>query len=157
MPVSTETLAQRLIAEADRETEKENAAYKEAVRKRTEEAAARRTARSSILQRALARLKEETDAALADIQRRLDEELEDLYADAEGDAPGPSPGIDPDDAPYEVDYTLPMGERYKAVRAYYLGYDDMKEAVADYGEDEIAKDYLGEYYGYLMQLLMTLA
>ena len=38
--------------------------------------------------------------------------------------------------------------------SYYLGYDDMAAALSDFEKDEIAKDYLGSYYDYLLQLLL---
>ena len=75
-------------------------------------------------------------------------------ADAEG-ASGP-PGEDTGDAPYEVDYTLPMRDRYVAVKNYYLGYDDIAQALEDYLEDETAQAYLGDYYDYLLQLLLLM-
>lgn len=153
MAVGTDVLAQRLIDGAEREIAAEENDYAGESYKARAAASARRTARSSILEKILADLKEKLDAAVADIRRQLEEDLEDLYAGEEGS--GPSSGIDPGEAPYEVDYTLPMSERYAEVKAYYLAYEDKEEALADYREDKIAEDYLGVYYNYLLQLLMT--
>ena len=65
-------------------------------------------------------------------------------------------GIDPDSAPYEVDYSLPMRDRYVAVKNHYLAYDDLALALEDLNNDAVAKDYLGSYYDYLVQLLLMM-
>ena len=149
-------IAQRLIAEATRRSDVERRAHERELHEAVCDAAARRTARSTILAGILDSLKAAFDDEIARIQSELDEKLDELYADiSPGTPPSGDPGIDPDDAPYEVDYSLPLRERYIAVRDYYLSYEDNAEALADLRADEIAKDYLGSYYGYVLQLLMT--
>lgn len=49
-----------------------------------------------------------------------------------------------------------MRDRYVAVKNYYLGYDDIAQALEDYLEDETAQAYLGDYYDYLLQLLLLM-
>ena len=46
-----------------------------------------------------------------------------------------------------------MGERNVTDKNYYLAYDDKAQAVEDCMKDEVAKEYLGVYYDYLLQLL----
>lgn len=145
----------KLISEANEESEAAKAEYEEACRSIRFRLLERRAYRSSILENALDALKEEYDGAVLKIQSDLDESLEALYAE-EGGGGSPGEGIDPDDAPYEVDYTLPMRDRYVAVKNYYLGIENEAQALAALQEDEIAKDYLGTYYDYLLQLLLML-
>lgn len=148
-----EKAIQKLIEEANLDSAKAKEEYEEDCRKAKYSALERRILRSSIYENILQKLKEEYDALVLRIQKELDESLEALYA--EGDTGGETPpDINPDDAPYEVDYTLPMRDRYVIVKNYYLGYDDMAQALADYEADKIAKDYLGTYYDYLLQLLL---
>ena len=60
-----------------------------------------------------------------------------------------------DDYYYVVDYSLSYNERYVIVRDYYLGIKDKKERMARYSADEVAKKYLGSYYGTLYNVLAT--
>ncbi len=148
-----EKAVQKLIEEANAESAAAKSEYEKDCLEAQYDALKRRTFRSSILENLLAARKEEYDAEVLRIQKDLDESLEALYA--EGDTGGETPPeIDPDDAPYEVDYTLSMRDRYVIVKNYYLDYDDMAEALADFEADDIAKDYLGTYYEYLYQLLL---
>ena len=148
-----EKAVQKLIEEANAESAAAKSEYEKDCLEAQYDALKRRTFRSSILENLLAARKEEYDAQVLRIQKDLDESLEALYA--EGDTGGETPpGIDPDDAPYEVDYTLSMRDRYVIVKNYYLDYDDMAQALADFEADAIAKDYLGTYYEYLHQLLL---
>ena len=148
-----EKAVQKLIEEANAESAAAKSEYEKDCLEAQYDALKRRTFRSSILENLLAARKEEYDAEVLRIQKDLDESLEALYA--EGDTGGETPpGIDPDDAPYEVDYTLSMRDRYVIVKNYYLDYDDMAQALADFEADDIAKDYLGTYYDYLYQLLL---
>ena len=148
-----EKAVQKLIEEANAESAAAKSDYEKDCLEAQYDALKRRTFRSSILENLLAARKEEYDAEVLRIQKDLDESLEALYA--EGDTGGETPPeIDPDDAPYEVDYTLSMRDRYVIVKNYYLDYDDMAEALADFEADDIAKDYLGTYYDYLYQLLL---
>ena len=148
-----EKAVQKLIEEANAESAAAKSEYEKDCLEAQYDALKRRTFRSSILENLLAARKEEYDAEVLRIQKDLDESLEALYA--EGDTGGETPPeIDPDDAPYEVDYTLSMRDRYVIVKNYYLNYDDMAEALADFEADDIAKDYLGTYYDYLYQLLL---
>ncbi len=148
-----EKAVQKLIEEANAESAAAKSEYEKDCLEAQYDALKRRTFRSSILENLLAARKEEYDAEVLRIQKDLDESLEALYA--EGDTGGETPPeIDPDDAPYEVDYTLSMRDRYVIVKNYYLDYDDMAEALADFEADDIAKDYLGTYYDYLYQLLL---
>lgn len=148
-----EKAVQKLIEEANAESAAAKSEYEKDCLEAQYDALKRRTFRSSILENLLAARKEEYDAEVLRIQKDLDESLEALYA--EGDTGGETPPeINPDDAPYEVDYTLSMRDRYVIVKNYYLDYDDMAEALADFEADNIAKDYLGTYYDYLYQLLL---
>ncbi len=153
-----EKAAGRLIKEANRKSDVERRAHEREKHEAVCDAAARRTARSSILATILEELKTKFDDAIAEIQSELDEKLDELYASVTEpeDPSDPGPGIDTGEAPYEVDYSLPMRERYIAVRDYYLGYEDKEEALSDLLQDEIAEDYLGAYYSYVQQLLMTM-
>ena len=56
---------------------------------------------------------------------------------------------------YLVDYSLSYSERYVIVRDYYLTFTDVKERMAKYSADEVAKKYLGSYYGVLYNILAT--
>lgn len=56
---------------------------------------------------------------------------------------------------YLVDYSLSYSERYVIVRDYYLQFTDVKERMAKYSADEVAKKYLGSYYGTLYNILAT--
>ena len=53
------------------------------------------------------------------IQSELDESLEALYAENE-EGGGGTPPSGSEDAPYEVDYSLSMRDRYVIVKNYYL-------------------------------------
>ena len=70
---------------------------------------------------------------------------------------GTGEGINPDDAPYDADYTLNARDRYLRVKDYYLSYSDLNQAYDDLSRDEIAMDYLGSYYYYLLRLLAIMA
>ena len=107
-PEEIDEAARKLIEEANRESAAAKEEYTRGCVKETNAAAARRLARSSILTDILARLKKEYDALADKIQRELDESLDALYAEGET-GEGGSGG---EDAPYEVDYSLPMRERY---------------------------------------------
>ena len=145
----------KLISEANDDSENAKLEYEKNCRKEKYRAAENRTLRSTVLDAALAELKDTYDKLVLKIQSELDESLEALYADnyPEGQ---PGEGINPDDAPYEVDYSLPSRDRYVAVKNYYMAYDDMAQALLDFQKDEIAKDYLGTYYDYLLQLLLLM-
>lgn len=150
-----ERAEERLIKEANRKSTVERRRYEEESYTARCEAAARRAARSSILENILERLKTELDDAVALIQSELNEKLDELYEKADGAVSG-GPGSGDTDAPYEVDYSLPMRDRYITVRDYYLAYEDREQALADLRADEVAQDYLGSYYSYVLQLLMTM-
>ena len=49
-----------------------------------------------------------------------------------------------------------MRDRYVIVKDYYLAYEDKAQALADLREDDVAKDYLGNFYDYLLQLLLLM-
>ena len=66
------------------------------------------------------------------------------------------PDDDEPDAPYEVDESLPMRDRYIAVKNYYLSIPDAAEALELLRDDVVAKEYLGTYYNYLEQLLIMM-
>ena len=145
----------KLISEANDDSENAKLEYEKNCRKEKYRAAENRTLRSTVLDAALAELKDMYDKLVLKIQSELDESLEALYAEnyPEGQ---PGEGINPDDAPYEVEYSLPSRDRYVAVKNYYMAYDDMAQALLDFQKDEIAKDYLGTYYDYLLQLLLLM-
>ena len=74
-----------------------------------------------------------------------------------GEEPGgEEPGGEEPDAPYEVDGSLPMRDRYIAVKNYYLSIPDAAEALELLRDDDVAKEYLGTYYNYLEQLLIMM-
>lgn len=56
---------------------------------------------------------------------------------------------------YLVDYSLSYSERYVIVRDYYLQFTDVEERMRRYAADEVAKKYLGTYYGTLFNILGT--
>ena len=145
----------KLISEANDDSENAKLEYEKNCRKEKYRAAENRTLRSTVLDAALAELKDTYDKLVLKIQSELDESLEALYAE-NYPVGQPGEGINPDDAPYEVDYSLPSRDRYVAVKNYYMAYDDMAQALLDFQKDEIAKDYLGTYYDYLLQLLLLM-
>ena len=150
-----EKAVNKLIAEANEESASAKKEYENDCLSEKYHMLARRTFRSSVLEKALAVLKEEYDSLVQKIQDDLNESLDALYAENSGGSE-PGGGIDPSEAPYEVDYTLPMNERYIVVKDYYLSIPDKGEALRQLEQDEIAKDYLGTYYDYLVQLLLML-
>lgn len=148
-----EKAVQKLIEEANASSSAAKEEYEQDCLRAKYRALEQRIDRSTILENILADRKNKYDALVLQIQKDLDESLEALYAE-EGTGGTTPPGIDPSEAPYEVDYTLAMRDRYVIVKNYYLGYDDMAAALSDFEKDEIAKDYLGSYYDYLLQLLL---
>lgn len=149
-----EAAVDKLINESNEESEKAKRTYEEDCLAEKNRAVARRIFRSSILEKLLETLKADYDALVMKIQSDLDESLRALYSE---EAPsGGGSGTGTGDAPYEVDYTLPMRDRYLAVKDYYLSFADKAAALAALEEDEIAKEYLGTYYQYLYQLLLLL-
>lgn len=148
-----EQAVNKLISEANAESEKAKKEYESDCLAEKNRALARRMFRSTILEDLLAYLKTEYDALVLRIQSDLDESLSALYAENETGGGG-GEGVDPGDAPYEVDYRLSMRDRYIDVKNYYLGLEDKAAALAAFEADEVAKDYLGNYYDYLYQLLL---
>lgn len=143
---------EKLVAAANEESEKAVREYEEACRQKQYAAAENRTLRSSFLEEALALLKEDNEATLKKIQEELDESLLALYAENVAGS-GTGEGVNPEDAPYDADYSLNARDRYLRVKDYYLSYSDLSQAYDDLGKDEVAMDYLGEYYFYLLRLL----
>lgn len=143
---------EKLVAAANEESEKAVREYEEACRQKRYAAAENRTLRSSFLEEALALLKEDNEATLKKIQEELDESLLALYAENVAGS-GTGEGVNPEDAPYDADYSLNARDRYLRVKDYYLSYSDLSQAYDDLGKDEVAMDYLGEYYFYLLRLL----
>ena len=139
----------KLIAEANDLSAEQNRKYAAAYAKAEGAALKNRTARSTIFGFVKTDLKEACDRALKKIQDDLDESLAALYLENEQGGGGSGST----DAPYEVDYSLPMRERYVTVKNYYLAYEDKQKAVEDCKNDKIAQEYLGAYYDYLLQLL----
>ena len=67
------------------------------------------------------------------------------------------PETPPSEAPYLLDYSLPYSERYIVVREYYLNaYTDPSERMNAFKTDEIAPQYLGEFYATLYDYLFNL-
>lgn len=143
---------EKLVTAANEESEKAVREYEEACRQKRYAAAENRTLRSSFLEEALALLKEDNEATLKKIQEELDESLLALYAENVAGS-GTGEGVNPEDAPYDADYSLNARDRYLRVKDYYLSYSDLSQAYDDLGKDEVAMDYLGEYYFYLLRLL----
>ena len=165
--------AQKLIEEANTESAAALASYEEDCLRMRFRLLERGTYRSSILSDALHELRADYDAQVLRIQKELDESLEALYAEAQepeepggeepggeepgGEEPGgEEPDDDEPDAPYEVDGSLPMRDRYIAVKNYYLSIPDAAEALELLRDDVVAKEYLGTYYNYLEQLLIMM-
>ena len=150
--------AQKLIEEANTESAAALASYEEDCLRMRFRLLERGTYRSSILSDALHELRADYDAQVLRIQKELDESLEALYAEAqEPEEPGgEEPDDDEPDAPYEVDGSLPMRDRYIAVKNYYLSIPDAAEALELLRDDDVAKEYLGTYYNYLEQLLIMM-
>lgn len=65
------------------------------------------------------------------------------------------PAGDGEKAEYTVDYSLSYNERYIIVRDYYLKITDRETRMAKYSADEVAKQYLGTYYGTLYNVLAS--
>ena len=58
-------------------------------------------------------------------------------------------------APYVVDYSLPITERYIIVRDYYYAtYSDPQERLDAFNDDEVALVYLGELHSTLYDVLL---
>ena len=160
--------AQKLIEEANTESAAALASYEEDCLRMRFRLLERGTYRSSILSDALHELRADYDAQVLRIQKELDESLEALYAEAQepeepggeepgGEEPGgEEPDGDEPDAPYEGDESLPMRDRYIAVKNYYLSIPDAAEALELLRDDDVAKEYLGTYYNYLEQLLIMM-
>ena len=195
--------AQKLIEEANAESEAALAEYERDCLSARFRLLERGTYRSSILQDSLNELRAAYDKLVLRIQRELDESLEALYAEAEEPDDGEDPGGDGEDpdgdgkdpdgdgedpggdgedpggdgedpggdgedpggdgedpdepeAPYEVDESLPMRDRYIAVKNYYLSIPNAADALAALRDDSVAKEYLGTYYNYLEQLLIMM-
>lgn len=150
-----EAAAEKLIGEANEDSAAAKREYEKDCLSEKNRALSRRIFRSSILENILAVLKSDYEALVKKIQKELDESLAALYG--EGDTGGEGgEGGEGGDAPYEVDYTLPMRDRYVIVKNYYLSYADPAQALADFEKDEIAKEYIGVYYEYLRQLLLMI-
>ena len=138
----------RLIEEANVQTEEAKADYEAGVLRAEYGAAERRMYRSCALEQEIAELRAAYDTRILRIQKDLDESIAALRAEEEP-SEGGSGG---EDAHYHVDYRLSMRDRYIEVKEYYLSYDPA-QALADLRQDQVAKDYLGSYYNYLLQLL----
>lgn len=167
--------AQKLIEEANAESEAALAEYERDCLSARFRLLERGTYRSSILQDSLNELRAAYDKLVLRIQRELDESLEALYAEAEEPDDGEDPGGDGEDpggdgedpggdgedpdepeAPYEVDESLSMRDRYIAVKNYYLFIPNAADALEALRDDSVAKEYLGTYYNYLEQLLIMM-
>lgn len=148
-----EKAVNKLIAEANEDSERAKKEYGQDVLAARFAALERRTYRSDVLERTLAALQADYDARVRKIQSELDESLEALYAERE-ETPDLPTG--PTEAPYEVDYSLPNRERYIIVKNYYLSIADRNAAIDALEKDETAKAYLGEYYNYLMELMLLM-
>ncbi len=66
---------------------------------------------------------------------------------------GDTGGGDDSDVGYIVDYSLSYLDRYQIVRNYYMSISDPAERIALYTADTTAKDYLGQYYNTLYNVL----
>lgn len=150
-----EEAVNKLIAAANADSETAKKEYGEDVLRAKYSALKNRIARSDILSGQLAALEEEYEALVRKIQSELDESLEALYAENE-EGGGGTPPSGAEDAPYEVDYSLSMRDRYVIVKNYYLGLPDKAQALAALQADTVAQDYLGDYYDYLLQLLLMI-
>ncbi len=145
-----DSAVQRLIVEANEKIAERNGEYENAVSRVSGKALSNRTARSTFFAEMLAELKNECSKDVLKIQADLDESLAALYLEGEASGGGSGSVVD---APYEVDYSLPMRERYVTVKNYYLAYEDKEKAYNDALNDDVAKDYLGDFYENLLQLL----
>lgn len=145
---------EKLISQANDKILERKAEYENSLSKATANALKNRTARSTIFQRIVKELKDSCEKDLTELQNALDESLNALYL--EGETGGGSGGGEIE-APYEVDYSLPMRDRFVAVKNYYLEYEDYTLAYEDIKADTVAQDYLGEYYSHLVQMFKMMS
>ena len=62
---------------------------------------------------------------------------------------------DVETAPYTVDYSLEMADRYFIVRDYYLSaYTEASARMEAFKQDQVARQYLGELYATLYDYLL---
>ena len=150
-----EVAVNRLIAEANADSEEAKKKYDAAVLDAKFTALENRMWRSDMLEEQLASLEAEYESVVLRIQTELDKSLDALYAENEQGGGG-TPPSGADEAPYEVDYSLSMRDRYVVVKNYYLSLPDKAQALAACQADTVAADYLGDYYDYLIQLLVMI-
>ena len=108
--------------------------------------------RSTILWDKFTELSNEFEYKLAILEDNLRYNLS-LNEPTNGDDLGDDGGDE--SAGYIVDYSLSYNERYIIVRDFYLAIPDPNERMALYAADEVAKKYLGSYYGTLYNVLAT--
>ena len=116
---------------------------------------AKGTIRSSIYVNFIAKLREDTAEAIAELADKLRFNLDQsaYEPDGGGDVTDPDPGEDGENG-YIVDYRLSYVDRYVIVRDYYLSITDRDERIALYEQDEVAKKYLQNYYATLYDVLL---
>ena len=107
------------------------------------------TARSSIYDAELKRIESDTAAQVETVREDLLYQLayEDLQS--EGNASGPYR------YPENPNYNLAPSQRFLVVRNYYMGVDDPDARLQAYAMDTLAREYLGEFYQTLYELLAS--
>lgn len=104
--------------------------------------------RSSLYTSGVESLQEEYEYQVAILSEQL------LYA-LQVNEPYPDSGEYDETTGYIVDYSLSYTDRYIIVRDYYLAIEDPAERMSLYANDEVAKNYLGNYYTTLYNVLYT--
>lgn len=111
-------------------------------------------ARSSVYDEMCAELNEQYEKDLAELVERTQFNLANSsQSSGGGGSSGGTGGSGSADAPYLVDYNLSMLERVEIVQAYYLSVEDGGERMRLYASDDVAKEYLGDYYAALYSIL----
>lgn len=111
---------------------------------------ANNTVRSSFLTDAETRIDEQAAEAVETVKSDLDYQLAYEALGSEGDENGPYR------YPENPNYTLSPPQRFLVVRNYYMqATDDPQARLQAYAMDSLARQYLGEYYATLYDLLAS--
>ncbi len=107
-------------------------------------------ARSSVFEKAQARIDAQTEEKVAVVKDDLLYQLAFEGLSSDGNEQGPYR------YPENPNYNLAPPQRFLVVRSYYMGLDaDAQSRLAAYSMDTLAMSYLGEYYATLYDLLAS--